>query len=522
MEQFGIIDVDISEVAEGNPYQTIESPARSETYNGYGGLELLQETVDLVMYCQPPGSYRQIGSDKVDWIAYAFVNGFETFYSDEWCGYVSTQVHEVGHNLNLGHSGLPGGSEYEDASDMMGFSYRLDDGPDICFNAAKSFQLQWYEDKVGSVDPRLIPGGFRSYDLIGVADYGTADGLVSLRLEYQGTQTDGVEWYVGYNRVSGINSGVPNVDEAAPNKVHLIEKVNEFGGSYQYGLSERIAALAAGEEHSWNVGGTEVTLRVDSIDGAIASVTLIGGNAPLVPTGSPTVEPLTESPTALAPGECVSDGKIGLTFVLTVQLDDKSGAEFAWLLLNDNDGSGFEGNSNNAFTPNAVLRYTLCLLKLECYTLTLTDSGGDGICCDNGDGFYRGTIDDTEIFAGGEFAGTEERRFCIGREPCEETTGQFKYKIEKKRGRKNTTCALVSKARGRTKNKICKASVGRSRRKKVQQVCMETCGNIGLGACQFLDEYGDPTSAPSSSPLSLLTQPGATVIESAADSVIEV
>ena len=66
-------------------------------------------------------------------------------YSNDWCNYVSAQVHEVGHNLNLGHSG-EGTETYADQSGMMGFSYGGESTPRMCFNAAKNYQLGWYSD----------------------------------------------------------------------------------------------------------------------------------------------------------------------------------------------------------------------------------------------------------------------------------------------------------------------------------------------------------------------------------------
>ena len=56
----------------------------------------------------------------------------DSVYNDEACNQVSTQVHELGHNLNLAHSGM-GSDEYGDKSGMMGYSYEYDDLPYMCF-----------------------------------------------------------------------------------------------------------------------------------------------------------------------------------------------------------------------------------------------------------------------------------------------------------------------------------------------------------------------------------------------------
>jgi hypothetical protein len=46
---------------------------------------------DLVMFCQPPGNG--------GWIAYGYVNAKTSYYNNDWCQYVSAQLHEVGHNI---------------------------------------------------------------------------------------------------------------------------------------------------------------------------------------------------------------------------------------------------------------------------------------------------------------------------------------------------------------------------------------------------------------------------------------
>lgn len=46
---------------------------------------------DHVMYCLPPGT-------SGGWIAYAYTNSWMSVYNDKWCTYLSTQMHELGHN----------------------------------------------------------------------------------------------------------------------------------------------------------------------------------------------------------------------------------------------------------------------------------------------------------------------------------------------------------------------------------------------------------------------------------------
>lgn len=54
------------------------------------------QLADHVMFCLPPGT---TGG------AYAYVNHWLSVYNDNYCKSVTMQMHEIGHNLNLAHSG---------------------------------------------------------------------------------------------------------------------------------------------------------------------------------------------------------------------------------------------------------------------------------------------------------------------------------------------------------------------------------------------------------------------------------
>jgi len=280
----GVVDIQIeAKISEGR--QVMQNEATKAAKATFGGS---LNDFDLVMYCQP-----QTGTN---WIAYAYLNDSRSFYNNEWCKSVSVHMHEVGHNLGLHHSGILGGSEYADKTGMMGFSYLEDDGPKMCFNAAKSYQLGWYPDAMQAVDPRSLPGGSQSFTLNGVEDYETGNGLVSLRLLYTGATKDGKDYYVGYNRATAGN--INELSQAEKNKVLLYQKDSLYsqGDGQSTGISWRMASLDVGESHSWMVGDTEVILTVESIVDADAIVTLTGGVAPVSPTETPTVSP-TVSPT---------------------------------------------------------------------------------------------------------------------------------------------------------------------------------------------------------------------------------
>jgi hypothetical protein len=73
-------------------------------------------------------------------------------------------MHNIGHNLNLAHSGeryfygCYGCRQRADQSGMMGKVSNKESSPRMCFNAAKNYQLGWYSDKTEVVtpDPKLL------------------------------------------------------------------------------------------------------------------------------------------------------------------------------------------------------------------------------------------------------------------------------------------------------------------------------------------------------------------------------
>mmetsp|Transcript_46888 Transcript_46888/g.54803 ORF Transcript_46888/g.54803 Transcript_46888/m.54803 type:complete len:198 (-) Transcript_46888:10-603(-) len=118
---------------------------------------------------------------------------------------MGVQTHELGHNLGFRHSGFESQS-YADASCLMGSPSFGDDGPQVCWNGAKSWESVWYAADSVSVDNG---NGFSTF-LIGVADW-TAEkytpGTHKVVLEIKDSST-GPYLYIIYNRKKGPNNGV--------------------------------------------------------------------------------------------------------------------------------------------------------------------------------------------------------------------------------------------------------------------------------------------------------------------------
>ena len=90
----------------------------------------------------------------------------------------------------------------------MGSPSYGDDGPVLCWNAAKSWVIGWYASDSVTVDPSA--GAVNYFTLVGVADWANniyTPGQHKVVLEIlDSSQTQ--NFYVIYNRAKGPNAGV--------------------------------------------------------------------------------------------------------------------------------------------------------------------------------------------------------------------------------------------------------------------------------------------------------------------------
>ena len=265
-----------------------ENLVRNEIVNKLGSLNQF----DHIMMCLPPGTNGPIG--------YAYLNDRVSVYNEytrggqskSWCTAVSIQMHEIGHNLNLYHSGV-GGDQYADTSGVMGYSTANDDAPKSCFNALKEFQLGWFSGR----DPRLdnIRGQKKARtQLIPSASYKKYESDTSkdviLRIPIPGSP----DLYVSYNRAVGANSGTPRA----------ADKLVFITGSTR-ATSYKVGELGPGQQlqlNNYGGGGTPLFVRftrAESNNGvaneiAIVDVFFDAADCDPVNCGGP---PVTPSPT---------------------------------------------------------------------------------------------------------------------------------------------------------------------------------------------------------------------------------
>jgi len=201
----GVLDVELNVTAHSMERNELGNLAIGEAERLIGNN--LIDVANNIIICQPPDS---LG----DWVAYAYVHQPYSVYKGEWCGFISANMHEVGHNLGFKHSNLPAaqGSDgiYGDRTDYMGWSYPRQKWPAMCFNAQKNWQTGWFADKALHID---VSNGVWSGKLATFVDYDNAkdDEYVVIKV--------GEKLYFQYNRAKGMNAQTHD----RPNELVVVE-----------------------------------------------------------------------------------------------------------------------------------------------------------------------------------------------------------------------------------------------------------------------------------------------------------
>ena len=125
----GVMEVPITQnvagVASGDAVNWVKAEAQS----------LLGTAIDINSFTQ----IMVVLPDEVSWggaAAWAYLPGKLSAFRDNYSYRMGVQMHEFGHNIGLHHSGY-GTASYADHSCIMGNPSYGDDGPQICWNAAK-------------------------------------------------------------------------------------------------------------------------------------------------------------------------------------------------------------------------------------------------------------------------------------------------------------------------------------------------------------------------------------------------
>jgi hypothetical protein len=169
----------------------------------------------------------------------------------------------------------------------MGYSYSNDEAPQMCFNAAKSWQLGWYSDKAMTFTP--LANGFYEYfgQLSSIVDYSSADSDVLIEIKQS---TSYWAYYMNYNAAKGMNS----YTQEGPDQVLITAKytMNESNLSYLVGKLSSGDSMQMSNFNSRS--GETLTISFVSLSNDIANISIVL-SGPTVP--APSISP-TKAPSA--------------------------------------------------------------------------------------------------------------------------------------------------------------------------------------------------------------------------------
>jgi len=204
----GVAEVEISENLRGM-YNVVASNKATEALKAkYGSIDQF----DHVMYCLPYGTSSSYWGLVEDWSALGYLDSWLSMYNDEWCTYLSVQMHNIGHNLYLRHANKDSRERgvalsQADRTGYMGLPFPKKIHPIMCFNNANNWQLGWFKPCHAEL---LDPFAGQTFLLVGAAEYSTATGCsaneaVVLMVDGRKFGENGY-LLIGFNKKVGPNS----------------------------------------------------------------------------------------------------------------------------------------------------------------------------------------------------------------------------------------------------------------------------------------------------------------------------
>jgi hypothetical protein len=98
---------------------------------------------------------------------------------------------------------------------------------------------------------------------------------------------------------------------------------------------------------------------------------------------------------------------------LTLKLDNYP-EETSWTIKNQSGATVASGGTYGSSPDGSTITATNCLTA-GCYTFTINDSYGDGICCTYGSGSYSlKDASGTTLASGSSFTSSAAHNFCVG------------------------------------------------------------------------------------------------------------
>jgi len=316
---------------------------------------------DYIQMCLPFGSVRNEQNTELKWVGYASQNGKQAVVNDIYCSSVSIWMHEVGHNLGLGHSHAEE-MDAQDTTDLMAVGWTEENGFNKqCYNAVKNWQLGWYENMKQEINPGKSFS--QTYKMVGVDDYRNNENQKLISLKFG-------KYYIGFNSKKGINEGV----RRAADELVILEEIQEGDPRGWDKDSHVLAYLGYGGSYTIpNVNGVNIAIDFDMLtkgDDWVADIRVRDASKPRTP-----------------------QNEEGNDFCFKLEiLSDSYPGDISWEI--EEVGTGAVVKQGDDYTKAMEIETRDVCLKYDTkYKYTIFDAGGDGICCGDSDaewatGFY--------------------------------------------------------------------------------------------------------------------------------------
>lgn len=115
-------------------------------------------------------------------------------------------------------------------------------------------------------------------------------------------------------------------------------------------------------------------------------------------------------------GSCPPCACNGTTVSLSLTFDNYP-EETSWVIRNASNTTVASGGTYASQPDGSTLNVPLCLAD-GCYTFTISDSFGDGMCCAYGNGSFNLSGPNGTLASGGQFGASASFNFCVGGEPA--------------------------------------------------------------------------------------------------------
>ncbi|TXF90758.1 S8 family serine peptidase [Neolewinella aurantiaca] len=236
------------------------------------------------------------------------------------------------------------------------------------------------------------------------------------------------------NNVGGPGAGVRTTDRMGSNGYNGTNYTNTFGGtSSATPVVSGVAALVLGFNPNLTSSEVKSILYSTATDmgasgydtqfgngrvNALAAIQAAGGTGG--PTCSDGIQNGQETGVDCGGPTCPSCPPVGCNgtdVTLSITLDNYP-EETSWTLTNDAGVTVESGGTYGSQADGSTVTIDLCLVD-DCYTFTILDAYGDGICCSYGSGSYTLSQGSTVLASGGSFGSSEATDFCIGGSPAD-------------------------------------------------------------------------------------------------------